>query len=177
MYRGPSPGAFPMPPQQAAAAASPNPQLASSFLQAVASRAAGMDSSFPASSSPSTTSYPPTSNANSTPAGATVASPIQIATNSSSFHSLLRSHRAVVAFFTSATCGPCKFIEPVFEELAHEKTQGTAAGKVAFVKVDMGVGMGSQVAAEYSVRVTPTFIMFLNGKKVRAKKSLLFLSL
>jgi len=54
----------------------------------------------------------------------------------------------------------------VFEELAHKKTRGAGGGTVAFVKVDMGVGMGSQVAAEYSVRVTPTFIMFLDGKRV-----------
>jgi desumoylating isopeptidase 1 len=162
MFRGPV-GAIPTPPPEGTAKNTNtplDPQLASSLLQAVASRAAGMNNS------PSSSNSLPTPAATPTPATSTVASPIQIATNPSSFHSLLGSHRAVVSFFTSATCGPCKFIEPVFEELAHKKTRGAGGGRIAFVKIDMGVGMGSQVAAEYSVRVTPTFIMFLDGKKV-----------
>ena len=85
--------------------------------------------------------------------------------------SLLGSHRAVVAMFTSATCPPCRMIEPVFEELARSKGQ-----QVAFVKVDLGVGMGSMVAREYGVAATPTFGFFLDGKKVRVGiRSRLFL--
>ncbi len=60
-------------------------------------------------------------------------------------------------------------IEPVFEDLARSKKgQGKAEGQVAFVKVDLGVGMGSMVAREYGVTATPTFGFFLDGKKVRA---------
>jgi desumoylating isopeptidase 1 len=58
-------------------------------------------------------------------------------------------------------------IEPVFERLAEEKTQGRGSGAVAFAKIDMGVGMGGMVANEWRVRVTPTFIFFLDGKRVR----------
>lgn len=61
-------------------------------------------------------------------------------------------------------------IEPSFERLAHEKTQAAGVGGgggVAFVKVDLGAGMGNAVAAEYGVRVTPTFIFFRDGSKVR----------
>lgn len=69
-------------------------------------------------------------------------------------------------------------IEPVFEELAREKGGkshgggggvggGKAEGQVAFVKVDLGAGMGSMVAREYGVTATPTFGFFLDGKKVR----------
>lgn len=57
-------------------------------------------------------------------------------------------------------------IEPVFEEIAHQKTHGRDGGRPAFVKVDMAVGMGGQVGAEWGVRVTPTFLFFLDGKKV-----------
>jgi thiol-disulfide isomerase/thioredoxin len=62
-------------------------------------------------------------------------------------------------------------IEPVFEELAQTK------GQVAFVKVDLGVGMGSMVAREYGVTATPTFGFFLDGKKVRClwARSFIFL--
>lgn len=57
-------------------------------------------------------------------------------------------------------------IEPVFEDLAHKKTHGSDGGRAAFVKVDMAMGMGSQAGAEWGVRVTPTFLFFLDGKKV-----------
>lgn len=60
-------------------------------------------------------------------------------------------------------------IEPTFERLAHEKTQAAGVGGgggVAFVKVDLGAGMGQTVAAEYAVRATPTFIFFKDGNKV-----------
>lgn len=56
-------------------------------------------------------------------------------------------------------------IEPVFEDLAWAKTHGLGKDRVAFVKVDMGVGMGSQVASEFGIRVTPTFVFFLDGQK------------
>ena len=65
--------------------------------------------------------------------------------------------------FTFATCAPCRMIEPVFEELARAK----GAPRVAFVKVDLAVGMGSMVAREHGVTATPTFGFFLDGKKVR----------
>ena len=100
------------------------------------------------------------------PGSATVAAPIHMCTNASALRGLLQSHRAAVVFFTSATCGPCKMVEPVFEELAHQKTHGSSGGRIAFVKVDMAVGMGGQVGAEWGVRVTPTFLFFLDGKKV-----------
>ena len=73
-------------------------------------------------------------------------------------------------FFTSTTCGPCKLIEPVFEELANQKTRGPNGGHAAFVKVDMAIGSGGQVGAEWSVRVTPTFLFFLDRKKQHEMK-------
>jgi hypothetical protein len=70
-------------------------------------------------------------------------------------------------------------IEPVFEDLARSKknlTTGSggnpqAESQIAFVKVDLGVGMGSMVAREYGVSATPTFGFFLDGKKVRVVRS------
>lgn len=55
-------------------------------------------------------------------------------------------------------------IEPVFEELARSKNR--ANGGVAFTKIDLSVGMSGAVASEYAVRVTPTFVFFLDGTKV-----------
>ena len=104
-----------------------------------------------------------------------VVSPIHVSTNLASFQSILESHRAVVAFFTSATCGPCRFIEPTFEEIAEQKTRGLGPGLVAFVKVDIQVGAGHHLASRYSVRATPTFIMFMNQQKVCFQEVLLFI--
>jgi thiol-disulfide isomerase/thioredoxin len=154
MFRRPTAGGVPStaPPPVS------NPDLASALLQGVASRA----------TSNSTPSYLPTSAPTSssaptpTPATQTLASPIHLSTNPSSFHSVLRTHRALVAFFTSTTCGPCRIIAPVFEELAAAKSRNG----VAFTKIDLAVGMGSSVASEWGVRVTPTFVFFLDGKKV-----------
>lgn len=99
------------------------------------------------------------------PALSSVVSPIHVSTNLASFNSILASHRAVVAFFTSATCGPCRFIEPTFEEIAEQKTRGTGPGLIAFVKVDIQVGAGYQLASQYSVTATPTFITFTDQQK------------
>ena len=91
---------------------------------------------------------------------------IHLFTNPASFRSLLGSHCAIVAMFTSATCPLCRMIEPVFEELAWTKAKAEGQ-QVAFVKVDLGVGMGSVVAHEYGVVATPMFGFFLDGTKVR----------
>lgn len=149
----------PPPDAGAAAATSSNPALASSLLQAVATSAASNGSGAPSSSR----NYLPTPAP--TPSN-TLTTPVHIATNPSSLNNVLRTHRAAVAFFTSATCGPCRMIEPVFEDLAMSK--GRANGGVAFVKIDLSVGMSSAAASEHGVRVTPTFIFFLDGKKVRS---------
>ncbi|KAI9443300.1 DUF862-domain-containing protein [Lactarius indigo] len=100
----------------------PSPGPASSLLQAVADRA--------------TTGAPPAAPA---ALDSAVAGAIHVSTNPASFRSLLESHRAVVAMFTSATCGPCRMIEP---------SRGRGEGKVAFAKVDLGVGMGEAVARQ-----------------------------
>jgi thiol-disulfide isomerase/thioredoxin len=87
----------------------------------------------------------------------------------------LDSHRAVVAFFTSATCGPCHFVEPTFEEIAEQKTRGVEPGLIAFVKVDIQAGAGHQLASRYSIGAVPTFIMFMNQQKVWRSAFLLFI--
>ena len=142
------------------ASAGQQPSPASSLLQGVADRATApgaRDSGY------------------STPSSSTVAGAIHVSTNPASFRSLLESHRAVVAMFTSASCGPCRMIEPVFEDLAHAKSRGRGAGNVAFAKVDLGVGMGGAVARQYNVAATPTFGFFLDGKKVCIGLVFLFL--
>lgn len=59
-------------------------------------------------------------------------------------------------------------IEPLFARLAEEKGPKTVGGPgVGFAKIDIGVGMGHTLASEWGIRATPTFIFYLDGKKVR----------
>lgn len=81
-------------------------------------------------------------------------------------HSLLRQHRAVVVLFTDPTCPPSKDMESVFEEIASEKARGPNADQMAFVIIDVHVGMGRQIGAEWNIWATPTFFFFLDGNKV-----------
>ncbi|KAI0917382.1 hypothetical protein AcW1_007420 [Taiwanofungus camphoratus] len=173
MFRRPAPGAAPPPaalqPSPAAASeavsASPNPALATSLLQAVASQAFSPSATAPTPSAPiPTLQAPPTSSSSA------LTAPVHICTNSATLHNLLQTHRAAVVFFTSTTCGPCRMVEPVFEDLAHEKTRGIGADRTAFVKVDMDVGLAGQVGGEWGIRATPTFLFFLDGKKVHELK-------
>ena len=142
-----------------AATAGPSPsasnmELASSLLQTVASQAASGSSTVP---------YPTPIPTPPRVSPSTLTSPIQIATNPASVRSLILSHRCTIVFFTSLTCPPCRIVEPVFEDLAHNK----ASGGVAFAKVDLSTGLGSQTASQWSVRATPTFLFFLDSKKAR----------
>ncbi|KAJ7935498.1 PPPDE putative peptidase domain-containing protein [Mycena leptocephala] len=150
MYSRPTPGA------PAVAPPPPNQPVAASLLQAVAAQA---------QASSSTPSMP------AAPLAATesLAGPIHPSTNSASFRNLLRTHRAVVAFFTDYQgCPPCRMIAPVFEQLAADKGVRAAAGGrgAAFTKIDLRVGAGGTLATEWGVRVTPTFMFFLDGTKI-----------
>ncbi|KAG8930703.1 hypothetical protein FRC02_003758 [Tulasnella sp. 418] len=97
---------------------------------------------------------------------ATLTSPVQFSTNLSSFHSILSSHKAVVAFFTSDTCAPCRMISPVFRQLAEEK----AGDSIAFVEVNGSVGFSASISQEFRISATPTFLFFLNGTKTNELK-------
>lgn len=63
-----------------------------------------------------------------------------------------------IIFFTSKTCGPCRPLYPVFEELAEE-----AAYRAVFIKADITIA--PDISNRYSVRATPTFMTFLRGEK------------
>ncbi|KAI0849077.1 P-loop containing nucleoside triphosphate hydrolase protein [Daldinia vernicosa] len=63
-----------------------------------------------------------------------------------------------IVFFTSATCGPCKALYPLYDGLAAQH-----GSKVAVVKVD--ISRAFDVAQRYSIRATPTFITFVHGEE------------
>ncbi|KAF3056302.1 Desumoylating isopeptidase 1 [Daldinia childiae] len=81
-------------------------------------------------------------------------------TNIREFDDMLERARksCAIIFFTSATCGPCKALYPLYDGLAAEH-----GSKVAVVKVD--ISRAFDVAQRYSIRATPTFITFVHGKE------------
>jgi desumoylating isopeptidase 1 len=144
MYRRPDTRAAPAP------TSSPS-SLAASVLQEVSNRAQAAPSSERALS-----------------ATESLAGPIHMCTNSASFRNIINSHRAVVVCFSNmVTCPPCRMIAPVYEQLANEKGIKVGSPKgAAFVKVDMANPNGHGLAGDMGVRVMPTFMFYLNGKKV-----------
>lgn len=159
MYQRSSPGTASPPSAATRNNTTPDPQLASSILQAVAASQAANNGS----------AHNNTTNGQSTNS---LTSPMHVITNPATFKNFLKTHRAVVAFFTSATCPPCRMIEPVFERLSEEKGFHENRDGAGFAKIDIDVGMGRNLASEWGIRATPTFMFFLDGKKV---SSFLFL--
>ncbi|XP_043704145.1 thioredoxin-2-like [Telopea speciosissima] len=68
------------------------------------------------------------------------------------------SSKLLVIDFSASWCGPCKFIEPVFIQMANKYTD------VEFVKID--VDELKDVAKEFGVQAMPTFILMKQGKEV-----------
>ncbi|KAI1422133.1 PUL domain-containing protein [Xylaria sp. FL1777] len=66
--------------------------------------------------------------------------------------------KSAIIFFTSATCPPCKALYPLYNELAAEH-----GGNVALIKVD--ISRAPDVAQQYTVTATPTFVTFVHGKR------------
>jgi len=85
--------------------------------------------------------------------------------SSHEFDRLLQKHAKdtglpVIVDFYSDGCGPCRMMAPIFKKLAKEIGQD----KAVFVKVDTNAQ--HELSSKYQIRSLPTFVFFLNGKKV-----------
>ncbi|KAJ1959935.1 hypothetical protein GGI12_004078 [Dipsacomyces acuminosporus] len=78
----------------------------------------------------------------------------------------MKTHRAVVLYFTSFTCPPCRVIAPIYEEMVKDKNaELLAAGSdkhILGIKIDCS--MQHNIAAPFNVRGTPTFMFYLDGQ-------------
>lgn len=61
--------------------------------------------------------------------------------------------------FWATWCGPCKFMEPIIEDLEKE-----LAGKIEIQKID--VDQEQDLAAKYQVMSIPTYVVEKDGKEV-----------
>ncbi|KAL1327935.1 hypothetical protein HN51_037917 [Arachis hypogaea] len=69
-----------------------------------------------------------------------------------------KTSRLAILYFTAAWCGPCRFISPVYTNLAGKYP------KVVFLKVD--IDEAADVAARWNVASVPTFFFIKNGREV-----------
>ncbi|CAA2959718.1 thioredoxin H2 [Olea europaea subsp. europaea] len=74
------------------------------------------------------------------------------------FNSSKQLNKLIVVDFSATWCGPCKFMEPIFNEMSSKYTD------VDFAKID--VDELSDVAKEFGVQAMPTFVLFKQGKEV-----------
>lgn len=69
---------------------------------------------------------------------------------------VVNSKTPILVDFYSQTCGPCKMLAPILEEIS-EETSDFLIGKVC-------VDEEMDLALEYSVRVVPTMLVFKDGE-------------
>lgn len=78
-------------------------------------------------------------------------------TDSTFEHDVLQGEGPIVVDFWAPWCGPCRAVEPIFEQLAAEH-----AGKVEFVKLD--IDENYVTAGRLGVLSIPTAILFEAGE-------------
>ena len=67
--------------------------------------------------------------------------------------------KPVMVDFFSPTCGPCRMMSPVIDNLAKQY-----AGRIIIAKLD--TSNNGTIPAQFQIRGVPTLIFFKNGRKV-----------
>jgi thioredoxin 1 len=70
---------------------------------------------------------------------------------------VLKSNQPVLVDFWSPTCGPCKMLAPVLDEIAAEQD-----GRVKIAKVN--VNENPELAIRYNIQAVPALLYFANGQ-------------
>lgn len=83
----------------------------------------------------------------------------KIITNSNFKEAVVNSPKPFLVDFFSKTCGPCRMLAPVLDEISKENTD-FEIGKVC-VDDEMSLAM------EFSIQVVPTMLIYKNGECVK----------
>jgi thioredoxin 1 len=70
---------------------------------------------------------------------------------------VLEAGKPVLVDFSAVWCGPCKMLDPIVEQLAHEW-----GSKVKVVMID--VDDNPDIAIQYQVMGVPTLMLFVGGQ-------------
>ncbi len=70
---------------------------------------------------------------------------------------VLSNPKPVLVDFSAVWCGPCKLLDPIVEQLAHEWAED-----VKVVKLD--VDNNPNITMHYQVMGVPTLMLFINGE-------------
>ncbi|CAM8953145.1 unnamed protein product [Rhodiola kirilowii] len=68
------------------------------------------------------------------------------------------SNKLMVIYFSASWCGPCRYMEPIVNELAAKYSE------VEFIKID--VDELPAVSWEFAIQAMPTFVLLRGGKEV-----------
>src|SRR5258708_40366758 len=70
---------------------------------------------------------------------------------------VLKPHHPVLVDFWAASCGPCKMLAPILDEIAAEQ-----AGRVKIAKVN--VEQSPELASRYNIQAVPALLYFADGQ-------------
>ena len=85
-------------------------------------------------------------------------SPVETVTEQSFEQQVLGSSQPFLLDFTASWCPPCRALEPILEQLAHEQR-----GRLRVGKIDLD---GAQeLSARLGVRGAPTVVLFHDGRE------------
>jgi thioredoxin 1 len=82
-----------------------------------------------------------------------------VVTDASFQKDVLGANKPIIIDVWAAWCGPCRMLEPIIEDLAHEYN-----GKMIFAKLDADENVETMM--RFGIQGIPTLLIFNNGELV-----------